>query len=60
MWALQVRRVLADHIDPEHLYDSLGGSKGEAVDKDTLRLMMLEVDKRRAAHMEKAFKSAAA
>eukprot|EP00884_Botryococcus_braunii_P016464 jgi/Botrbrau1/3500/Bobra.341_2s0030.1 len=56
----EVKRVLADHIDPEHLYDSLGGSKGETVDKEALRQMMLEVDKRRAAHLEKAFKSAAA
>jgi hypothetical protein len=56
---LQVRDALSEHIDAEHLYDSLGGNKGETVDKEALRQMMLEVDKRRAAHLEQAFKTAA-
>lgn len=52
---VQVREALAKHVDPEHLYDSLGGSKGETVDRESLRKMMLEVDKRRAAHLAKAY-----
>ncbi len=47
-------KLLADQLEDHHLYDSLGGTKGDTVDMTALRDLMKQVDKRREAHLAKA------
>jgi hypothetical protein len=54
LFFLQVSKLLADQLEDHHLYDSLGGTKGDTVDMTALRDLMKQVDKRREAHLAKA------
>lgn len=45
-------------IDPEHMYETLGGRKSEKVDVDSIRDRMKQLDQDRQAMLAKALAAA--
>lgn len=55
---LQVGEYISKLLDPEHMYETLGGRNSEKVDVDSIRIRMRRLDQERQALLSKALAAA--